>query len=96
MMRCLPPSAIRSTSAGGANYSFGCAECHGHNGTGSAHNDGVINIVGSVGYNGSKQCATSDCHSDGKVTPTYKLSPAWGGTFAGDRCAGMPRQLADW
>jgi predicted CxxxxCH...CXXCH cytochrome family protein len=73
---------------GGSNYSFGCAECHGHNGTGTAHNDGVINIIGTIGYNGTKQCATSDCHSDGKASPTYKTSPAWGALFAGDRCAG--------
>jgi predicted CxxxxCH...CXXCH cytochrome family protein len=36
-----------------ANYSFGCAECHGHNGTGSAHIDGSVQIVAAVGYNGS-------------------------------------------
>ena len=73
---------------GGANYSFGCAECHGHNGTGTAHNDGIINVIGAVGYNGSKQCTTSDCHSNGKaVGLVYATSPAWGGTFTGDRCA---------
>jgi predicted CxxxxCH...CXXCH cytochrome family protein len=72
--------------AGGTNYSFGCAECHGHNGTGTAHNDGVINVPG-IGYNVSKQCATSDCHSNGKAAVVYALSPAWGGAFTGDRCA---------
>jgi len=85
----LPTSGSHTIHIGGtANYSFGCAECHGHNGTGTAHNNGVINIVGTIGYNGSKQCATSDCHSDGKVTLAYKVSPAWGGSFTGDRCAG--------
>jgi predicted CxxxxCH...CXXCH cytochrome family protein len=73
--------------AGGANYSFGCAECHGHNGSGPTHNDGTLNVV-TVGFNGSKQCTASDCHSNGKAVVAYTTSPAWGGTFVGDRCAG--------
>jgi predicted CxxxxCH...CXXCH cytochrome family protein len=48
----------------------------------------VINIIGAVGYNGSKQCTTSDCHSNGKAAIVYAPSPTWGGSFTGDRCAG--------
>lgn len=73
--------------AGGSNYSFGCAECHGHNGAGTSHANGTLEISASIGYNGSKICATSDCHSDGKASLTYMPSPAWGGSFTGDRCA---------
>lgn len=85
----LPTSGSHTIHVGGgSNYSFGCAECHGHNGAGALHNNGSIDIIAGIGYNGSKQCATSDCHSDGKVTATYKTSPVWGVPFAGDRCAG--------
>jgi predicted CxxxxCH...CXXCH cytochrome family protein len=86
----LPVTGSHTIHIGGtANYSFGCAECHGHNGIGTAHNNGTLEIVGSIGYNGtSKLCSTSDCHSDGKATPAYKTTPTWlAGTFAGDRCA---------
>ncbi len=81
--------------AGGANYGFDCAECHGHAGSGSTHGDGSITVVSSVGFNGSSQCSTSDCHSDGKASLTYKTSPAWGGSFTGDRCSGCHSNSPD-
>jgi predicted CxxxxCH...CXXCH cytochrome family protein len=67
-------------------YDFGCADCHG----GDTHVNGST-VVSMHGFDGSKSCATADCHShkanDG-VTTVYAPTPAWGTSFSGDRCAG--------
>jgi len=64
-------------------YDFRCGECHGA--TINNHLNGSASF-GAVGFNtGAKTCSASYCHSDGDGS--FKASPAWGTTPAGDGCA---------
>lgn len=67
-------------------YDFKCGECHGN--TLANHINGSASF-GAVGWQSvGKTCNASYCHSNGAATPVYKASPAWGGSFVGDPCAG--------
>lgn len=66
------------------SYDFGCGNCHGS--TLANHLDNDTDVAG-VGYS-SGTCTASYCHSNGQATPVYTDSPAWGGSFTGDKCAG--------
>ena len=68
-------------------YDFGCGECHPAVEASSHLQGGAVEVAAGVGYNVSNQCTTADCHSNGQAAPVYATTPAWGNTFAGDKCA---------
>lgn len=90
-----------STTSSGGNYRFGCSICHptaisSHiNNTVDVDmtanaNGGHLKANNAVGaaIDGAKQCLNIYCHSNGySTTKVYATTPAWGGSFAGDRCA---------
>jgi len=87
----------------GTTYKFGCGNCHPvgiskHMDTFvdvdlvAAAAGGSIKFLNGAGagINGSKQCSNVYCHSNGfkpGASYTFATTPAWGGAFAGDRCA---------
>ncbi len=90
-----------ANASSGTTYKFGCANCHPVNV--ALHINGSVDVDltttagsgslkannGAASYNGSKQCLNVYCHSNGyTTTKVYATTPAWGGSFAGDRCAG--------
>ncbi len=91
-----------SNKSVGATYKFGCGSCHtvsiANHMNGSVDIDlaaaaagGSIKLKnGAASINGSKQCLNVYCHSNGYkpgASYTFATTPAWGGSFAGDRCA---------
>lgn len=89
----------KSTSTGNK---FGCANCHPLTVASHMNNAVEIDMAASVAggslknkngawsYNGSFQCNNIYCHSNGYkpgASYTYALTPAWTGSFTGDRCA---------
>ncbi|MCM2264302.1 MAG: CxxxxCH/CxxCH domain-containing protein [Desulfuromonadales bacterium] len=65
-----------------------CTSCHTHSGPSAAHMNANINVLGTMGYNGTNlgvtqaaspgTCTTTTCHQDGRGTA--KPTPVWNRT----------------
>jgi predicted CxxxxCH...CXXCH cytochrome family protein len=92
--------AYTSNKSNSAGNKFGCANCHPLTVASHINNNVDVDMTASVSggslkakngawtYNGSFQCINVYCHSNGlKPSYTFALTPAWLGSFTGDRCA---------
>ncbi len=85
-------------------YKFGCANCHPVTIASHINGSVDVDLATTAGSGslkasnpgtatydmaGTKKCSNVYCHSNGyAATKVYTQSPAWGGSFTGDRCAG--------
>ena len=91
-------------ASAGTVYKFGCANCHPVDITKHINGTVDIDVTTTAGSGtlkgknpgtatydmaSTKKCSNVYCHSNGYATTlVYAQSPAWTGTFTGDKCAG--------